>query len=125
MWSINGYQRHTARGVIPCDGQASRPEESGKLLGILHVKEIAMSSGHLGLWLACAFTFSRGEGGGGAGGGYSWEFLHGGAVPPGSPSPDPISDQTEMLFSTPVFRSGFNFHSDFQTRDRQKLVIIT
>ena len=46
-------------------------------------------------------------------------------MPPGFPNPDPISDQTEMLFSTPVFRPGFNFHSDFQTRDRQKLVIIT
>ena len=27
-------------------------------------------------------------------------------VPPGSPNPDPISDQN-MLFSTPVFRPGF------------------
>ena len=29
----------------------------------------------------------------------------GGGVPPGSPNPDPISDQ-KMLFSTPVFRPG-------------------
>ena len=29
----------------------------------------------------------------------------GGGVPPGSPNPDPISDQT-MSFSTPVFRPG-------------------
>ena len=29
----------------------------------------------------------------------------GGRVPPGSPNPDPISDQN-MPFSTPVFRPG-------------------
>ena len=46
-------------------------------------------------------------------------------MPPGFPNPDPISDQTEMLFFTPVFRPGFNFHSDFQTRDKQKLVTTT
>ena len=30
----------------------------------------------------------------------------GGAVPPGSPNPDPISDQ-KMPFFTPIFRPGF------------------
>ena len=30
----------------------------------------------------------------------------GGGVPPGSPNPDPISDQ-KMSFFTPVFRPGF------------------
>ena len=37
-------------------------------------------------------------------GGYSGEFLVGG-VPPGSPNPDPISDQ-KMSFFTAVFRPG-------------------
>ena len=34
---------------------------------------------------------------------YFWEFLVGG-VPPGSPNPNPISDQ-KMSFSRPVFRT--------------------
>ena len=37
-------------------------------------------------------------------GGYSWEFLVGG-VPPGSPNPDPISDQ-KIPFFTFIFRPG-------------------
>ena len=41
-------------------------------------------------------------------GGYSWEFLVRVHVPPGSPNPDPISDQ-KMSFSTPVFRPGARF----------------
>jgi len=41
------------------------------------------------------------------GGGVLLEILEilGGGVPPGSPNPDPISDQ-KMSFSTPVFRPG-------------------
>ena len=42
------------------------------------------------------------EGGGGGMGLYSSESLEGG-VSPGSPHPDPISDQN-MSFSTPVLR---------------------
>ena len=42
-------------------------------------------------------------GGGGGGGGGVLRGILGGAVPPGSSNPDPISDQ-KMLFSTPVFR---------------------
>ena len=37
-----------------------------------------------------------------------WGFslgIRGGGVPPGSPNPDPISDQN-MPFSIPVFRPG-------------------
>ena len=37
-------------------------------------------------------------------GGYSWIFLVGG-VPPGSPNPDPISDQ-KVSFFAPVLRPG-------------------
>ena len=47
-----------------------------------------------------------GGGGGGGGGGVGWRALLGilgEGVPPGSPNPDPISDQ-RMSFSTPVFR---------------------
>ena len=40
----------------------------------------------------------------GGGGGYSKKILGGGG-PPGSPIPDPISDQ-KMSFFTPVFRPG-------------------
>ena len=40
----------------------------------------------------------------GGGGGVLLEILHRG-VPPGSPNPDPISDQN-MPFSTPFFRPG-------------------
>ena len=32
-------------------------------------------------------------------------FILGGGMPPGSPNPDPISDQ-KMSFSTPVFKPG-------------------
>ena len=46
-----------------------------------------------------AFPTARGWGGGGE---VLLEIL-GGGVPPGSPNPDPISDQ-KMSFSTPVFR---------------------
>ena len=57
-------------------------------------------------WFGISTTLiisTRGWGGGGEGGySWSWEFLVGG-VPPGSPNPDPISDQ-KMLFSVPVFR---------------------
>ena len=53
----------------------------------------------------------------GGGGRYSWEFLHGGGVPPGSPSSDPFyfrpknvifhtRFQTRSLKSIPVFRPG-------------------
>ena len=42
---------------------------------------------------------------GGGGGGLLLGILSKG-VPPGSPNPDPISDQN-MPFSTPVFRPGF------------------
>ena len=45
------------------------------------------------------------RGGGGGGGGLLLGILSKG-VPPGSPNPDPISDQN-MPFSTPVFRPGF------------------
>ena len=41
------------------------------------------------------------------GGGLLLEIL-GGGVPPGSQTPDPISDQ-KMSFSTPVFRPGARF----------------
>ena len=44
----------------------------------------------------------RGGGGGGGGGVTGGESLEEG-VPPGSPYPDPISDQN-MSFSTPVLR---------------------
>ena len=40
----------------------------------------------------------------GGGGGVLLGIL-GGGVPPGSPNPDPISEQ-EMSFFTPVFRPG-------------------
>ena len=39
----------------------------------------------------------------GRGGGALLLRIIGGGVPPGSPNPDPISDQN-MAFSTPVFR---------------------
>ena len=38
----------------------------------------------------------------------------GGGVPPGSPNPDPISDQ-KMSFSTPVFRPELQIHTRSQT----------
>ena len=44
---------------------------------------------------------------GGGGGGRRGSIL-GGGLPPGSPNPDPISDQ-HMSFSTPVFRPGACF----------------
>ena len=53
---MNGYRRHTAEGE-PYDRLASRPEGVAILLGMLYVKETGISSGRLGLWLACAFTF--------------------------------------------------------------------
>ena len=42
-------------------------------------------------------------GGGGGGGGAALLGIFGRGVPPGSPNPDPISDQN-IPFSTPVFR---------------------
>ena len=39
----------------------------------------------------------------GGGGGVLLGILGGGVVPPGSPNPDPVSDQ-KMSFSTPVIR---------------------
>ena len=45
---------------------------------------------------------NTGKGGGGGGGTVLLRII-GGGVPPGSPNPDPISDQN-MAFSTPVFR---------------------
>ena len=46
----------------------------------------------------------------------------GGGVPPGSPNPDPISDQN-MSFSKPVFRPHAvtsKIHARFQTKKSQK-----
>ena len=99
---------------LPCDGLASRPGESSKLLGMLHVKETGISPAVWAFGSCASLPFPE----------LVLLGILGGAVPPGFPNPEPISDQTEMLFFTPVFRPGFNFHSDFQTRDRQKLVII-
>ena len=39
------------------------------------------------------------------GGGGTLSGILGGGVPPGSPNPDPISDQY-MSFTTPIFRPG-------------------
>ena len=39
------------------DGIASHPAGLAKLVGILHAKGTRISSGRLGLWLVCAFTF--------------------------------------------------------------------
>ena len=53
----------------PCGGEnicpGFRPRRCGCsldkiLLGMLHTKETRISSGHLGLWLMCAFTFLPG-----------------------------------------------------------------
>ena len=43
-----------------------------------------------------------------AGGGGVLHGIFGGGVPPASPNPDPISDQT-MLFPTPVFRPDLDY----------------
>ena len=36
-------------------GLASHPGEVAIILGMLHAKQTRISSGHLGLWLVCAF----------------------------------------------------------------------
>ena len=59
--------------------------------------------------------------GGGGGGGILLGIL-GWVVPPGSPNPDPISDQN-MSFSKPIFRPHavtYKFHARFQTKKSQK-----
>ena len=50
------YRRHTAGGQ-PCDGLASRPGGVAILLGLLHATETGISSGRVGLWLVCAFSY--------------------------------------------------------------------
>ena len=53
---INGYRRHTAGGD---PAVVYHPVQGGVaiLLGLPHVKETGISSGHLSLWLVCAFTW--------------------------------------------------------------------
>ena len=46
-----------------------------------------------------------------------------GGVPPGSPNPNPISDQPEMSFSTPVFRPGRDHKPQHVYKDRNYIVI--
>ena len=58
------------------------------------------------LWF-CKNTVKPPREGGRGGGGRRGSIL-GGGLPPGSPNPDPISDQ-HMSFSTPVFRPGACF----------------
>ena len=45
-----------------------------------------------------------------------------GGVPPGSPNPDPISDQPEMSFSTPVFRPGRDHKTQHVYKDRNCII---
>ena len=42
---------------VTCDGLASHPGGVAILLSMLHANESGISSGRLGLWLMCAFTF--------------------------------------------------------------------
>ena len=84
---------------LPCDGLASRPGESSNTPRQHHSTENGISSSHLGLWLVCAFTFFRG--------GVLLGIL-GGAVPPGSPNPDPISHKLKCHFPHP-FQTRLQF----------------
>ena len=54
---IHGYRRHTAGGQ-PSGGLASQPGGSSNTTRQLYAKETGISSGSLGLWLVCAFTFT-------------------------------------------------------------------
>ena len=78
---------------LPCDGLASRPGESSKLLGMLHVKETGISPAVWAFGSCASLPFPE----------LVLLGILGGAVPPGSPNPDSISDQNTTFF-TLVFR---------------------
>ena len=87
--------------ICTCSG--SKTLINGEIGGFYFKKYTSLATSVQQCFLQSNLRFSRALE---SPGGYSWEFLVG-VCRPGSPNPDPISDQ-KIQFSAPVFRPGLS-----------------